>query len=111
MAGSLWRQKLDSEEALQLTDGPGYDYQPDWSPDGKSVLYVSYQNVLELWLLDLPSGKTRQLTAGGAVNVEPRWSPDGKKIAWVSTQYNRRFHIFVADFATGELKNIVRLTG
>lgn len=112
MAGSLWRQKLDSEEALQLTDGPGYDYQPDWSPDGKSVLYVSYQkDALELWLLDLPSGKTRQLTAGGAVNVEPRWSPDGKKIAWVSTQYNRRFHIFVADFATGELKNIVRLTG
>ena len=52
----------------------------------------------------------QQLTAGGAVNVEPRWSPDGKKIAWVSTQYNRRFHIFVADF-DGELKNIVRLTG
>ena len=43
MAGSLWRQKLDSESASQLTDGPGYDYQPDWSPDGRSVLYTSYQ--------------------------------------------------------------------
>ncbi|HTC41654.1 MAG TPA: CehA/McbA family metallohydrolase [Candidatus Acidoferrales bacterium] len=112
MAGSLWRQKLDSEEAQQLTEGPGYDYQPDWSPDGKRVVYVCYRkDAMELWLLDLPSGKTRQLTAGGAVNVEPRWSPDGKKVAWVSTQYNRRFHIFVADFANGELKNIVRLTG
>src|ERR1035438_993896 len=43
MAGSLWRQNLDSKEAVQLTDGAGYDYQPDWSSDGKSVVYVSYQ--------------------------------------------------------------------
>jgi len=112
MAGSLWRQKLESKEASQLTDGPGYDYQPDWSPDGKSVVYVSYQkDAMELWLLDLASGKTKQLTSGGAVNVEPRWSPDGKRIVWVSTQYNGRFHIFTADLAQGKLTNVVRLTG
>jgi len=112
MAGSLWRQKLDSKEAVQLTDGPGYEYQPDWSPDGKSVVYVSYdKDAMELWLLHLANGKTKQLTNGGAVNVEPRWSPDGKKIVWVSTQYNRRFHVFMADVADGELKNLVRLTG
>src|SRR6267154_790320 len=63
MAGSLWRQKIDSTEAVQLTDGSGYDYQPDWSPDGKSVVFVSYQkDAMELWLLDLASGQTRQLT-------------------------------------------------
>jgi TolB protein len=112
MAGSLWRQKMDSHEATQLTDGPGYDYQPDWSPDGKSVLYVSYRkDAMELYLLDLASGRTKQLTNDGTVNVEPRWSPDGKKIVWVSTQYNKRFHVFIADFSDGELKNVVRLTG
>ena len=53
MAGSLWRQKVDSKQAMQMTDGAGYDYQPDWSPDGKSVVYVSYQkDAMELWLLD-----------------------------------------------------------
>lgn len=112
MAGSLWRQKLESKEAVQLADGDGYDYQPDWSPDGKSVVYVSYQNdAMELWLLDLASGKSKQLTSGGAVNVEPRWSPDGKKIVWVSTQFNGRFHIFIADVADGTLSNVGRLTG
>jgi TolB protein len=35
MHGALWRQRLDSHEAEQLTAGPGYDYQPDWSPDGR----------------------------------------------------------------------------
>ena len=112
MAGSLWRQKLDSKTAQQLTDGPGYDYQPDWSPDGKSIAYVSYQkDAIELWLLDLATGKTQQLTSGGAVNVEPRWSPDGKRIAFVSTSYNKRFHVFRADVRRGKLENVVRLTG
>ncbi len=112
MAGSLWRQGLESKEATQLTDGAGYDYEPDWSPDGKSVVYVSYQkDAMELWLLDLASGKAKQLTSGGAVNVEPRWSPDGKRLAWVSTQFNGRFHVFLGDVAGGVLKNVVRLTG
>jgi TolB protein len=112
MTGSLWQQRLDSSEAVQLTDGNGYDYQPDWSPDGKYVVFVSYQkDAMELWLLDLANGNVKSLTRGGAVNVEPRWSPDGKHLVWVSTEYNKRFHVFVADFANGELKNVVRLTG
>ena len=112
MAGSLWRQELDSKEAVQLTDGPGYDYQPDWSPDGRSIIYVSYQkDAMELWLLDVPTGNAHQLTEGGAVNVEPRWSPDGKRIVFVSTSYNKRFHIFRADVRDKKLENIVRLTG
>ena len=112
MAGSLWRQKIDSKEAVQLTDGPGYDYQPDWSPDGRSVVYVSYQNdAMELWLLDVVTGKATQLTEGGAVNVEPRWSPDGTRIVFVSTSYNKRFHIFAGDVRDGRLENVVRLTG
>ena len=111
MAGSLWRQRLGTRDATQLTDGAGYDYQPDWSPDGKSVIYVSYQkDAMELWLVDLATGKSKQLTTGGAVNVEPRWSPDGKKIVWISTQYNRRFHVFRADVTDGALENVVRLT-
>ena len=95
MAGSLWRQKIDSTIAQQVTDGPGYDYEPDWSPDGRFIVYTSSAGeAMELWLLDLQSGHSQQLTRDGAVNVEPRWSPDGKRILYVSTAYNRHFHIF-----------------
>src|SRR4051812_36408979 len=102
MAGSLWRQKIDSNEAVQLTDGPGYDYQPDWSHDGKYVVFTKYDHdALELWLLDLSSGKSGQLTKDGAVNVEPRWSPDGKRIAYVSTTGTKHFHIFLMEMQNG----------
>jgi TolB protein len=110
--GSLWRQNLDSAETEQLTWGAGYDYQPDSSPDGRWIIYSSYVNdAVELWVLDLRDKKAHQLTSEGAVNLEPRFSPDGKRVAFVSTSYNRRFHVFVADFAEGKLSNIQRLTG
>jgi Tol biopolymer transport system component len=112
MAGSLWRQKIAEKVAQQVTDEAGYDYQPDWSPDGRELVYSSYQkDAVELWLLDLATGKTVRLTSGGAVNVEPRWSPDGKQIVFVSTSYNKRFHIFRADVQNGKLENVTRLTG
>src|SRR6478752_3496512 len=80
MAGTLWRQAVDSDKAEQLTSGPGYDYQPDCSPDGRWVAYVKYQqDALELWVLDLEKGQSHRLTSGGAVNIEPRFSPDGKR--------------------------------
>jgi Tol biopolymer transport system component len=109
MQGSLWRQRLASDSAEQLTSGPGYDYQPDWSPDGKSVVFARYlRDAIELQLLDLASGNVAPLTANGAVNVEPRWSPDGTRIAFVSSIYNRRWHIFVLSLAGA--KELTRLT-
>lgn len=112
MAGTLWRQAVDSSAAEQITAGPGYDYQPDCSPDGRWVAYVNYRrDAMELWVYDFETRQSHQLTSGGAVNVEPRFSPDGKRIAFVSTFYNGRFHIFVGDFNGGELSGVRRLTG
>ncbi|HJU75229.1 MAG TPA: CehA/McbA family metallohydrolase [Gemmatimonadaceae bacterium] len=104
MQGTLWRQSIESEEARQLTDGPGYDHQPDWSPDGRFVLYTSYErDAMSLRLLDLTSGESRIALDNGAVNLEPRWSPDGRRLAFVSTAFEGRFHVFVASFANGAI--------
>jgi Tol biopolymer transport system component len=112
MAGSLWRQSLDSSTAEQLTDGPGYDYQPDWSRDGRWIVYAKYaDDRVELWVLDPSTKEAHALTKNGAVNVEPRFSPAGDRIAFVSTSFNGRFHIFVGRFANGELKDVERWTG
>src|SRR5260370_34604319 len=109
MAGSLWRQKVGAIDAFQLTvaAGAAYDYQPDWSTDGRWVVYSSYRgDAVELWLLDLQSGVSRPLTGNGAVNLEPRISPYGTRLAFVSTQYRGRVHIFTGDLIDGKLANV-----
>jgi TolB protein len=111
MQGSLWRQRLGSPVAGQLTAGVGYDYQPDWSPDGRFVVFARYaRDAIELQLLDLASGSVQPVTANGAVNVEPRWSPDGTRIAFVSSAYNRRWHIFTVAMENGAPGTVARLT-
>ena len=111
MAGSLWRQELGSTHAEQLTAEPGYDYQPDWSSDGRWIVFTRYDHdAVELWSLEVASGRTRQMTFGGAVNVEPRFSPDGKRVAFVSTSYQGHFHIFAGTFADGLLGDVQQLT-
>ncbi len=113
MGGSLWRQRIGSDEAIELTHAKGaYDYQPDVARDGRSVVFTRYDGTgMELWQLDLGSGRARALTHGGAVNVEPRLSPDGKRIAWVSTQGTGHFNLFVAELGADGLRNARPLLG
>lgn len=103
--GYLWRQEVDGDTAVQLTESAGYDFQPDVSPDGTRVVFVRESpEALELRLLDLATGIVTPLTDEGAVNVDPRWSPDGSRIAWVSTRDNGRFQVHVADVGAGPLQ-------
>jgi TolB protein len=111
MQGSLWRQRIGSAQATQLTSGDGYDYQPDWSRDGRHVVYSSYRSdAVELWVLDLTTGATHSIVANGAVNVEPRWSPDSSRLAFVSTTHDGRWHVFVAPVHDGRIGAPVRVT-
>jgi len=111
MQGSLWRQQIGSRVAVQLTGEFGYDYQPDWSPDGRFVVFARYaHDAIELELLDLASKTVRAATANGAVNVEPRWSPDGSRIAFVSSTFNGRWHLFTLATEDGVPGAVTQLT-
>jgi len=113
MAGSLWRQPIDSHDARQLTAGaPSYDYQPDCSLDGRWIVYSSYRHdSIELWILEVASGEARPLLQNAAVNVEPRFSPDGRHLVFVSTADTGHFHLYMGELNAGHLSGIVRLTG
>jgi TolB protein len=113
MGGSLWRQTLGSDEAVELTHPRGaYDYQPEVARDGGSVIFSRYGgDAIELWRLDLKSGREQALTKEHAVNVEPRLSPDGKRLVWVSTAGTGHFNLFIADVRGDALHNVRPLLG
>jgi Tol biopolymer transport system component len=85
---------LPSAIALISPDGSTYkplegtgatDTDPDWSPDGTWITFVSNVSVdLNLWLMSTSGEGAFQLTANPADDVEPAWSPDGAYIVFAS---------------------------
>jgi len=70
-------QKLTNEQSVILS--------PDWSPDGRFIVYTSYKDRNpDLILLD-PDGRRRRrpLLRLPGINSAPAWSPDGSKISLV----------------------------
>jgi len=81
---AIWLVPADGGDPVQLTRGAGRDSAPRWSPDGRSLAFVSDRDGRpgQLYLLPLAGGEPRRLTslpggAGAAV-----WSPDGTRLAF-----------------------------
>jgi|SRR5215469_610348 len=83
--GELWTKKADGSEALQLTFRPLMAYGPEWSPDGKQIVFYG-QELGQRWGLYLtsPEGrKAHRLDLEVAANLlGPNWSPDGTSIVF-----------------------------
>jgi TolB protein len=87
---NIWLYTFADRSTRQLTRGPGGDFQPTWSPDGKQLLFFSSRaGNSDIWKLDLDSGALTQLTRDAATDINPFYSPDGKLIAYQSDRTGR----------------------
>ena len=69
----------------QITEGDFDDREPDWSPDGKSIIFSSDRSGnYDIWQIDLNGSKLKQLTSDEANDYNPAFSTDGYQIAFVS---------------------------
>jgi dipeptidyl aminopeptidase/acylaminoacyl peptidase len=70
-------------EPKRLTTSAGADNHPRWSPDGKTIAFVSTRSgSSQIWLLPLDGGEARQLTKLPIDISGPIWSPAGDNIAF-----------------------------
>ena len=72
---------------------------PAWSPDGKRVAYVSFEDRKPvIYIHELATGKRISLSNQKGNNSAPAWSPDGKKVALaLSRDGNTQIYIINAD--------------
>jgi TolB protein len=69
----------------QITDYPGLNSAPAFSPDGKQLAMVlSKDGSPDIYVLDLASRKLRRITRHYGIDTEPAWTPDGKSIVFTS---------------------------
>ena len=84
-AEAPWRIYLldrGKTEPHAVTTGPGNDQVPNWSPDGRKLLFYSDRSgTNQLFELNVRSGTTSQRTFGPASYSAATYSPDGKLIA------------------------------
>ncbi len=70
-------------EPKRLTTSTGADNHPRWSPDGKSISFLSTRSGSgQVWLLPLDGGEARQLTRLPIDVSDPIFSPTGEHIAF-----------------------------
>jgi dipeptidyl aminopeptidase/acylaminoacyl peptidase len=85
---SLWMVATAGGEPRRLTTAPGTNNQPRFSPDGKTVAFVSSRGgSSQVWLLPVDGGEARQLTKLPIDVAGPIWSPKGDRIAFVAELY------------------------
>ncbi|HXQ36254.1 MAG TPA: hypothetical protein VN843_19740, partial [Anaerolineales bacterium] len=85
----LYLLDLSSNDITQLTDTPGYEGAPTWSPDSSFLAFESYVEEEEnLEIVVGPAGNPLndavRLTTSFAADHSPAWAPDGRHIAFVS---------------------------
>ncbi len=79
---------------------------PVWSPDGKSLAYVSLERgQAQVHLQDLRSGKRRALPSNRVASNAPAFSPDGQWMAMTLT-VGRNQEIFLYNLQTEELQRL-----
>ncbi|MFL6140528.1 MAG: amidohydrolase family protein [Labedaea sp.] len=79
---ALWLMDIGGKPERIVDDGY-FASDPDFSPDGRSLVYVSDRaGDADLWLRDLATGAEHRLTTLPGAQMTPRWSPDGGRIAY-----------------------------
>jgi len=86
-ASNLWMAPVAGGDAIQLTR-TGKDSSPKWSPDGKTIAFLSARSGdSQIYLLSMEGGEAHPLTKLSTGADLVKWSPDGQTILFTSSVF------------------------
>ncbi|MBS1702305.1 MAG: PD40 domain-containing protein [Armatimonadetes bacterium] len=98
-AGDLWSVPREGGEAKRLTNSPGVESNPMFSPDGQTIAFTAqYDGNTDVYTMPVEGGIPKRLTAHPADDNVAGWTPDGESVLFSSsmlsnTDYPRLFTV------------------
>lgn len=91
------RELLNSREPLMS---------PAWSPDGRKLAYVSFENRrASVYVQDVSTAKRSKVAGFTGINGAPSWSPDGSRLA-LTLSRDGNPEIYVLNLKDSQLKRL-----
>jgi Tol biopolymer transport system component len=83
----IYLVNADGTGLKRLTDGPGEDIYPAWSPDGTKIAFASSLrddfDDLDIYMMNADGSGLERPARDARDETQPAWAPDGAKIAFV----------------------------
>ncbi len=109
----IWLMNVDGSGLRQLTDFPEGACQPEWSPDGMKLVFISPCDTNQdqyrgsgLFIIGMDGSGPVPLPSVGGGDFDPAWSPDGKKIAFTSLRNAMRPRIYVINLEDNSVQRL-----
>jgi serine/threonine protein kinase len=110
----IWLMNIDGSELKMITNISEGVCQPEWSPDGNKIAFISpcKRNMISypgasMFIMNADGSGLAPLPSVPGGDYDPSWSPDGKQIAFTSLRKGGVPGIYIIDLDNYEVKSLV----